>query len=71
MESKKKEDYSNMNDDEIIIYKIIHKKNQIHIDGIIEMSKMTAQLVSTLLMQLELKGIIKQISGKYYKLEEI
>lgn len=71
IKSKQKEDYSNMNDDEIIIYKIIYKKNKIHIDSIIEMSKMTAQLVSTLLMQLELKGIIKQISGKYYKLEEI
>ncbi|WP_456059849.1 DNA-processing protein DprA, partial [Brachyspira pilosicoli] len=60
----------NLQDDEAIIYDIISKVEKIHIDDIIEKTNMKVQSVTSLLMQLEINGFIKQLSGKYYSIEK-
>lgn len=56
-------------ENELIIYKIILDAKKIHLDDIVEKSNMNMQIASSILMQLELKGIISQMEGKIYKLE--
>ncbi|MCZ9920504.1 hypothetical protein OFR40_12285 [Brachyspira hyodysenteriae] len=53
-----------------MLYNIIKQNDKIHIDEVIEESKMKVQTVTSMLMQLEIKGIIKQFSGKYYTIEK-
>ena len=59
-----------LQDDEAIIYDIISEVEKIHIDDIIEKTNMKVQSVTSLLMQLEINGFIKQLSGKYYSIEK-
>lgn len=59
-----------LQDDEAFIYDIISKVEKIHIDDIIEKTNMKVQSVTSLLMQLEINGFIKQLSGKYYSIEK-
>ncbi|EKV56960.1 DNA-processing protein DprA [Brachyspira hampsonii] len=61
---------SSLQEDESLLYNIIKQNDKIHIDEIIEESKMKVQAVTSMLMQLEIKGIIKQLSGKYYTIEK-
>ena len=59
-----------LQDDEAVVYDIISEVEKIHIDDIIEKTNMKTQSVTSLLMQLEINGFIKQLSGKYYSIEK-
>lgn len=48
------------------IYEIIFKNPSIYLDDIIEKSNLTSQKVSAILLELELLGLIKVLSGKQY-----
>ena len=54
-----------LSEEEQIIYKIISNE-PIHIDEIIEVSKLSASKVSEILLNLELKDLIKEIEGKKF-----
>ena len=47
----------------------INKVGKVHIDDIIEETGMKTQAVTSILMQLEINGFIKQTAGKYYKIK--
>ena len=68
-EINKKENL-NLNKDEEELYNIISKFEKIHIDDIIEESKIKINTATSILMQLEINGIIKQTAGKYYSIEK-
>ena len=70
VEKQNNEVISNLHEEETILYNIIKNAEKIHIDDIIEKSNMNVQTVTSMLMQLEIKGIIKQLSGKYYTIEK-
>ena len=70
VEKQNNEVISNLDEEETILYNIIKNAEKIHIDDIIEKSNMQIQTVTSMLMQLEIKGIIKQLSGKYYTIEK-
>ena len=61
---------SSLQEDEALLYNIIKQNDKIHIDDIIEKSNIKVQNAASMLMQLEIKGIIKQLSGKYYTIEK-
>ncbi|ASJ22195.1 DNA protecting protein DprA [Brachyspira hampsonii] len=61
---------SSLNDDETSLYNIISKSDKIHIDDIVEESNIKVHTAASILMQLEIKGVIKQLSGKYYTIEK-
>jgi DNA processing protein len=42
-----------------------------HIDAIMNESRMTAGALSGILIALELKGLVKQLPGKYYVREDL
>lgn len=67
-ESKKakKIEKPNLEGDEAKLYDIISKSDKVHIDDIIEETNMKTQVVTSVLMQLEINGFIKQTAGKYY-----
>jgi DNA processing protein len=54
-----------LSEEDQIIYKIISNE-PIHIDEIIEVSKLSASKVSGILLNLELKDLIKEIEGKKF-----
>lgn len=56
----------NLTDEEAKLYDIINKVGKVHIDDIIEETGMKTQAVTSILMQLEINGFIKQTAGKYY-----
>ena len=62
----KKTKKPNLKGDEAKLYDMIRKNDKVHIDDIIEKTRMKTQVVTSILMQLEIKGFIKQMSGKYY-----
>ena len=70
VKEKNNELISNLNDDEISLYNIIKKSDKIHIDDIVEESNIKVHTAASILMQLEIKGIIKQLSGKFYTIEK-
>ncbi|MEI0476291.1 DNA-processing protein DprA [Brachyspira pulli] len=70
VEKQNNEVISNLEEEETVLYNIIKNAEKIHIDDIIEKSNMNVQTVTSMLMQLEIKGIIKQLSGKYYTIEK-
>lgn len=65
-----KKESLNLNKDEEELYNIISKFEKIHIDDIIEESKIKINTATSILMQLEINGIIKQTAGKYYSIEK-
>ena len=62
----KKVEKPNLEGDEAKLYDIISKNDKVHIDDIIEKTEMKTQAVTSVLMQLEINGFIKQTAGKYY-----
>lgn len=56
----------NLTGEEAKLYDIINKDGKVHIDDIIEETGMKTQAVTSILMQLEINGFIKQTAGKYY-----
>lgn len=62
----KKIEKPNLEGDEAKLYDIISKSDKVHIDDIIEETNMKTQVVTSVLMQLEINGFIKQTAGKYY-----
>ena len=62
----KKIEKPNLEGDEAKLYDIISKNDKVHIDDIIEKTEMKTQVVTSILMQLEINGFIKQTAGKYY-----
>ena len=70
VEKQNNEVINNLEEEETVLYNIIKNAEKIHIDDIIEKSNMNVQTVTSMLMQLEIKGIIKQLSGKYYTIEK-
>ena len=62
----KKIEKQNLEGDEAKLYDIISKNDKVHIDDIIEKTEMKTQVVTSILMQLEINGFIKQTVGKYY-----
>ena len=56
----------NLTGEEAKLYDIISKNDKVHIDDIIEETDMKTQAVTSILMQLEINGFIKQTAGKYY-----
>jgi DNA processing protein len=54
-----------LSEEDQIIYKIISNE-PIHIDEIIEVSKLSVSKVSEILLNLELKDLIKEIEGKKF-----
>lgn len=54
-----------LSDDEMKLYSLLSEE-ETHIDTLIQESKMTSQKVSALLIQMELKDVIKQQSGKMF-----
>ena len=69
-ESKNNEIISSLKEDESALYNIISESDKIHIDDIIEKSNIKVQIATSILMQLEIRGIIKQLAGKYYTIEK-
>lgn len=59
----------NLTGEEAKLYDIINKDGKVHIDDIIEETGMKTQAVTSILMQLEINGFIKQTAGKYYKIK--
>ena len=59
----------NLTGEEAKLYDIINKVGKVHIDDIIEETGMKTQAVTSILMQLEINGFIKQTAGKYYKIK--
>lgn len=59
----------NLTGEETKLYDIINKVGKVHIDDIIEETGMKTQAVTSILMQLEINGFIKQTAGKYYKIK--
>ncbi|WP_157153906.1 DNA-processing protein DprA [Brachyspira murdochii] len=70
VKEKNNELISNLNNEETSLYNIIKKSDKIHIDDIVEESNIKVHTAASVLMQLEIKGIIKQLSGKYYTIEK-
>lgn len=62
---KKKTEVPGLTNDEKKIYSLLSEE-EIHIDALIEESNLPSQKVSALLIQMELKDIIKQQSGKMF-----
>ncbi|PCG19702.1 DNA-processing protein DprA [Brachyspira sp. G79] len=69
VKGKNNELISSLNDDETSLYNIIKKSDKIHIDDIVEESNIKVHTAAAILMQLEIKGVIKQLSGKFYTIE--
>ncbi len=67
--SKQNIDYANFNDDEKLVLDVISKNYDIHIDNIAEHVNVPIGDLAMTLMQLELKGVIRQNPGKSYVLE--
>ncbi len=67
---KSNEIINNLKEDESALYNIISESDKIHIDDIIEKSNIKVQIVTSILMQLEIRGLIKQLAGKYYTIEK-
>ena len=67
---KSNEIINNLKEDESALYNIISESDKIHIDDIIEKSNIKVQIVTSILMQLEISGLIKQLAGKYYTIEK-
>lgn len=61
---------NNLEEDEVLLYNIIIETDKIHIDDIVEKSDIKVQIVTSILMKLEINGLIKQLSGKYYTIEK-
>ena len=68
--TKNNEIINNLKEDESALYNIISESDKIHIDDIIEKSNIKVQIVTSILMQLEISGLIKQLAGKYYTIEK-
>ncbi|MFH1836920.1 MAG: DNA-processing protein DprA [Candidatus Omnitrophota bacterium] len=66
-EKEKKGSGDNVLEDEVLICDIIKKKSPVRIDLISELAKMDANIVSGILLRLEIKGKIKALPGKMYK----
>ena len=67
---KSNEIINNLKEDESALYNIISESDKIHIDDIIEKSNIKVQIVTSILMQLEINGLVKQLAGKYYTIEK-
>jgi len=57
-----------LNEDEQKIVEVLHKKSPIHIDELAWQSQITIHQTSVLLLELEFKGVIKQLAGKRFAL---
>ncbi|WP_028329923.1 DNA-processing protein DprA [Brachyspira alvinipulli] len=68
--TKNNEIINNLKEDESALYNIISESDKIHIDDIIEKSNIKVQIITSILMQLEISGLIKQLAGKYYTIEK-
>ncbi len=60
-----REEHPVLNDEEDGIVQIL-SQNPLHIDEISRLSQMEVQRVSTILLELELKGVISQLGGKMF-----
>ncbi len=67
---KQEIDYSSFNDNEKLVLDIISKKHDVHIDNIAEHVNLAMGELAMILMQLEIKGVIRQNPGKSYVLEK-
>lgn len=64
-------DYSNFNDNEKLVLNVISKNHDVHIDTIAEhVGNIAMGELAMILMQLEIKGVIRQNPGKSYILEK-
>jgi DNA processing protein len=62
--------YSGLDVDEINVVKCL-EMGEFHIDFLVESSGLSLQALNSILLMLELKGIIEQIPGKVYKLRSL
>ncbi len=62
------EQLSLLDDEEKKLLKILENKNQAHIDFLAAELGWESQKMSRVLMMLEIKGVVKQMSGMYYSL---
>ncbi len=67
--AKKEIDYSNFNDNEKSVLNVISKNYDVHIDNIAQQVNIPMNELAMILMQLEIKGVIRQNPGKSYILE--
>ncbi len=67
---EKQYDFSTFSSEEKAIFDVINESENIHIDDIARKVNISIDNISMTLMQLEIKGIIKQNPGKYYVLDK-
>jgi DNA processing protein len=60
--------FEELNADESILIELLKGKDSVHSDELMQHSKFTYSLIASLLLQLELKGLIKTLPGKNYRL---
>ena len=60
--------FEELNADESILIELLKGKDSVHSDELMQHSKFTYSLLASLLLQLELKGLIKTLPGKNYRL---
>ena len=67
MEEKKEPSHSiNLPEGDLMIYNLLSKQKTTQIDEIIQKSKLSANKVSTIMLNLELKDLVKELEGKNY-----
>ncbi|PZP38401.1 MAG: DNA-protecting protein DprA [Pseudopedobacter saltans] len=60
--------FQDFDENESILVKILEEKEGISIDELVEMSKMSQGRIASVLLNLELKGIVESLPGKRYML---
>ncbi len=66
---KNKNNYPQLSEKEKILLKVLKNEGKLHINKIIEESGMKAGKANTLLLKMELKGIVSREAGKKYSLK--
>ncbi|MBC7451961.1 MAG: DNA-protecting protein DprA [Cytophagales bacterium] len=59
---------TDLEEDELMIYAVLTDHSQVHIDELSWKSQLSIQKISSLLLQMEFKGIIKALPGKKFSL---
>ena len=61
------EDYANLSKEEILILKLFNGKNYLNLENIIILSKLDTNTIMKVILEMELKGIIKSLPGKFFE----
>src|SRR5690625_1420039 len=60
--------YLELNEEEKMIIDTLHKRGRLHVDDLTHISKMNSSKLASVLLTLEMNGMIKTVPGKLYEL---